>query len=647
MARSMSGRAVGLLLAAVTWMGCGDDPARVVAVRGCGLDAGTDSTSVRLRIRGDFAPRRDHQLVLGEGESGTLQTVPDRAGGITVEGLFGDDVVVAVGRTPRIRTNGEMPVYYAPPLAMCPVESGVASRRVGATAVGALGDVLFVGGLDDEDALLTDIVTFEDEAGTAAASPGRISIPSTGQTVHPMGGRRFVIVGGAGAGNVLSSALLVDLDVPAGQDPVGEQPILLNVNGQVQPRAHHAGVVLSDGRALIAGGCAQVNETSACVAPAGDVLGSALYVEQLGAELDLVQAPPLDTPRFGHTMLAGRDDVVLVVGGTNGLNQPATSIERLVPESDRWEVLPFDPGTLPGGAQTLAGAALLEGGTVLLVRSDGSMAWAGPEGGGLLDGFEPLPAAPTRAVSVLPGDRVLVDAFLVPALSVGGGAILDLAQEPGGMPLPTREGSHHARLDDGTVLLAGGLDPDTGAAALPFLLRLRPPLDGPDEDLPRLGAASNFLTNDPREGFVTVEGGVLTLASTGPVETFPSRWIHMRGIRSASFRLEAEVRSNGGRAYVVLLQGSLAAVALALDAGRVAVSSRDATGAVENRTCDGSRGFTGGQLRVDVHGSEVVLSDGEGRVARCVVGLEGPFAAGFAVSGSGTVTVGSVRVART
>src|SRR5690606_20740482 len=56
-------------------------------------------------------------------------------------------------------------------------------------------------------------------------------------------------------------------------------------------------------------------------------------------------------------------------------------------------------------------------------------------------------------------------------------------------PLPPpgqRTGAAVAVLADGSVLVAGGRDPVDDSPAIPFFVRVRPELDGPDERLPAI-----------------------------------------------------------------------------------------------------------------------------------------------------------------
>src|SRR5690606_28080632 len=80
-------------------------------------------------------------------------------------------------------------------------------------------------------------------------------------------------------------------------------------------RAHHAGVVLPDGRILVTGGCATTVGTE-CEPIIEGAIGSAFYVERSGNGVVFDDdVPPLKYPRFGHTMLVSRDGIAFVVGG--------------------------------------------------------------------------------------------------------------------------------------------------------------------------------------------------------------------------------------------------------------------------------------------------------------------------------------------
>src|SRR5690606_38324350 len=98
----------------------------------------------------------------------------------------------------------------------------------------------------------------------------------------------------------------------------------------------------------------------------------------------------------------------------------------------------------------------------------------------------PDPIRAPRSLVSLPGERVLADGFLLPVAGVGstGAEARDLSMPTIDNPLPPpgqRTGAAVAVLADGSVLVAGGRDPVDDSPAIPFFVRVRPELDGPDE----------------------------------------------------------------------------------------------------------------------------------------------------------------------
>lgn len=116
---------------------------------GCGLE-GEVLTTVRVRARGDL-PAAEADSVLLDGGETSLDQLPGGVDAVTVEGLFGESVVLAVGRTPRLPQDGTQPVYFSPPDQLCPVESALEPRDRAAMAVAPSGVVLAAGGRAPKD----------------------------------------------------------------------------------------------------------------------------------------------------------------------------------------------------------------------------------------------------------------------------------------------------------------------------------------------------------------------------------------------------------------------------------------------------------------------------------------------------------------
>lgn len=156
----------------------------------------------------------------------------------------------------------------------------------------------------------------------------------------------------------------------------------------LRPLAGHTATLLSDGRVLIAGGCAVDGCTTSEVEPS-----SQFYVPGRG----FVPGPPMVHPRSSHTATRLPDGRVLIVGGWTREGTPALTEAEM-----------FDPTT--GRFQP---AGTLEGATTLL--PDGRVLLAG---GSKVDIFDPATGAHTpgpamprprhAATLVLPDGNILI-----------------------------------------------------------------------------------------------------------------------------------------------------------------------------------------------------------------------------------------------
>jgi hypothetical protein len=676
----------------------GDVEATLVAIRGCGLDD-VELSELAIVPRGDFPtvePTESH------GGVERLPDLPENAAGITVEGRF-EDISEAVGRTSRLGGKGDIPVYFAPIEELCVVRSTIDERELGAVAVGPEGDVLLAGGRDvlgsGEGTLLREIMHTRDDDEIVASLPSGMPVATTGFVVVPLGGRRFAAIGGAKSdGHVVDQIVPIDLDAP---DPTGD-PWRITVDG-VDPvaRAYHAAAVLPNGRSLVSGGCRALDVDNRCDPSVGHVLRSTFAVEppvDASEEPTFQRGPDHIVARYDHQLLASRDGVLFAVGGRSVEGRRVITIERLRPGTFAWEV--YGPTQDLGLAadDAITGAALLEGGLLAVITAQGAIGWVsehaadrwwqpGDDTFAWCDGeaatpgchhdesVGPVPELDHRRLLVLPDERVLADTFLLPVGHVGLGPAdaFDVSQVRPDQIVPpqsARVASDVLQLADGTVLFAGGRVTDTLAYATPFLLRFRPDLEGPDERIPDVAdlQPGSFIAHDPaiyesmqnpddpNELIETgtertrFEDGELRLQSISVVQEIPERWAHVRSFRSASFRFEVNLRTDGDAvAHLVLSHGAIARTSIVLGGGRVEGVQLGADGVTKSPfTC------VGGGLDLDetrtvrfvVTPEKVVVSASGIEIASCPGTGEVPAALGLGVSGGGSLFASGMRLTR-
>jgi hypothetical protein len=472
-----------LLLVLSIQSGCGGpETIELAAIRGCGLDQAF--SGLRVRVLGDLAPGGGTELLLGPGERGRIPALPDRATGIAAEGLFGT-TVTAVGRSYGIdptlaigRIAGSdddassLSVYFAEPDSLCALDEQP-SPRTSPSAAGLAGDLLLAGGVDAQGELLDELVHVDLFSGELHPLAASLPSPRQGHVVHALQDRRFVILGGAEPDVALDQLLIVDV-AHASVEVAGP----LRVDGEpqalAQPASARSGV---DGRILLAGGCDEVDAQARCEG----ALDLALWIDlnQLGSNGGTQRLPDLVVARHAADALVSADGVAWIAGGLDADGIGLGSVERLHP-GGAWELV----YTLPSGA-AVVGFTLLDGGLVLLAESSGTIHWWSEAGSGSLDPTSrapPLdPTTTARPLVTLPGERVLVDAWLFNPAT----AAVDPALERELLSADPRMGAELLTLPDGTVLFVGGETHDAELAATP-LLRLRPRLDGPDEWIPEL-----------------------------------------------------------------------------------------------------------------------------------------------------------------
>jgi hypothetical protein len=661
------------VLAGVLVLGTGcqePDPPRLVARVGCGVDGDLVDT-LRVQARGDFPTRGGTQVLLSGGEA-TLAWGELPVEAVTVEGLFGQ-TVEAVGRTARLTEEGDIPVYFARVDGVCPVQAPAAPRRDVAVAVGPLGDVLVVGGRDGRGALLDEVLHVHDEDDGITTLSERLPTPRVGHSLHAIGERRFVVVGGASTGPVaLDHVVVVDLDAEGSL--VGPpRPVALDED-EGPARAHHAAATSPDGRVLVVGGCKRVTSEAQCDLDGDDeeprVYGTGIWIERVGSGLRFRPGPELVVPRYGAFLVFQRDGVAFLVGGRDAEGRPVHVIERYRPETIRFRRYGGDLRRSLDGDLAVVGATVLEGGVVVLLLADGRIhwineqereeyrpwsGWCESDGRCFADLDGPGPAT-RRGVVTLPGERVLADGVLLPVagLGLGGANVLDPFEPGPGRPVAAarRVETMPVVLADGSVLLVGGVDSATGELATPLVLRLRPELDGPDERIPEVDrAARGSLVAHDLERAV-LEGETLRLLATESSDPrFPRVRAHARGFRSASFRFDMTVQVTSGAVvpHVVLEHGGVEALSVSLGPDGMKAHVRDPQERVQSVSCSptGLRFDEPQVLRVEVRDAGVLVRAGGELLGQCPITREPRrWSVGVGASGSGEMLVSGVRLSR-
>lgn len=659
----------------VALSGCGPEPPMLVAQVGCGVDDDLIS-SLRVQARGDFPTTGGTQVLLSDDEAtmawGSLPVV-----GVTVEGLLGQ-TVEAVGRTARLAEEGDIPVYFARVDGLCPVEDDVGPRTGVAAAVGPEGDVVMVGGRDAQGELPGDVILFHDQEGQAMRLPGAAPVARVGHSLHALGERRFLVVGGASEGPAAhDDVVLIDLEDEG--DPVGDPvPVVLPLEDD-PARAYHAAAMGPDGRILLVGGCKRLIDGAECALDDGadgddpSVLGTGVWIESVGSSLVFRPGPEVVVPRFGATIVFDRDGVAFLAGGADADGQPVHVVERYRPDALRFRRYGGEPRGDLDMDLPVAGVAALEGGLVVLVMADGRIHWITEHTrdeyrpwSGWCEGegpcFADLAGAQVvarRGLITLPGERVLADGIVVPVAGLGldGADVIDLFVPGPGRPVSTdrRVDTTPVLLADGSVLLVGGRDPSSGALARPLALRMRPALDGADERIPEVDRAApgSLVVHDPERA--VLEGETLRLLATESTDPrFPRVRARARGFRSTSLRFEATVQVTSGEVvpHIMLGHGGLEAISLSLEPDRIQAHVRDAQERVEDYSCApvGLRFDEAKVLRVEVRPDGVLLREGGEILAQCPTGAEPSMArqwsVGVGASGTGEMLVYGVRLTR-
>ncbi len=264
-----------------------------------------------------------------------------------------------------------------------------------------------------------------------------------------------VLVAGGGGG-VPKAAWLFD--------PAADRWI--STGSLAKARSEHTATRLADGRVLVVGGETRQRGRWRATAAAE------IYDQTTGR---WTKARPMSTPRRLHTAALLADGRVLVVGGVGRDLIPLASAEVYDPPTDRWTRV--DPMSEPRIFHTLSiladGRALVVGGSPHPLSSSGVELFDPTDG--TWRSAAPLPdTRHSHTATIMRDGRVLIAGGVGPGDPPGTGEFLATAliydpaadswKPTDAMSVPRVE--HTATLlDDGRVLVTGGLGPEAGATS--------------------------------------------------------------------------------------------------------------------------------------------------------------------------------------
>ena len=535
------GRATEVLFAAVCLLAAcsGETRIRLVPLdpvgTGCGRPA--DATTLRVVALGDFASRT---RTIGFGDALDIDNLPGDTRQLTVEVLGAGGVVLAIGKTATFELSAlgdgdEIPVVMAPPGGMCPV-SALGVAQMAPTLIRAGDGVLLLGGRDARGPVI-DAEWYDPRTGRFSEVPvpppwaGSFGFAGASAVALPDG--TVAVIGGA-----VGAYAIFDPATRAFRDPPG---------ALLEDRAFHAAVALDDGRVLLAGGCAVGADGLPDCQPADADRQASILTLASGR---LVRSAVVAGTVAGATAVleASGDDLagpprVLLAGGTDADDRPVAFAQRFAIEdvaSERVDGVPGVPVALDGGAVLVAlsptgtplgsaavippgRAARVVGATTprrdatLTLLEDGSVLALGGAGASRY-----FPEAGRWQTDAIPGEG--------PDELVGHGAV---------------------RLDDGSVLIAGGRDGDDPVASAYVL---RPSLVGPFAGAlvaAAVQAGEDFDENavSPLDPARLTREATWRLTADGPGLR---SWVVVTGPRMTDGVLQASVLATGGGAAVLV-----------------------------------------------------------------------------------------------
>jgi Kelch motif protein len=476
---------------------------------------GATVNSVRVEALGDF-PLEATLTAAASPSAPAALDLPRATRVVAVEG-FGPTGLAAFGRTAPLVLDdvkgGTLGIAYGPPDGLCATDNMKVARSGHRLTTLGSGMVLATGG--DQVVEIYDPAT----AKWTMLTPPLRSDQVAAQAATALADGGALVTGGASADRQVVTPAATRFD-GVGRRVGADRLLLLG-------RAGHSATALADGRVFVAGGC-----TAFAGAACNSVTATTeIYDPQSDS---FAVGPPLLSPRWDHDAVRRGDGTVLLVGGRDATG--ATPPTEVV---DPDEFRSFAAGVIAGRAAPLAT------GSVLLVGSASASLWLAPGEPALpLTAPATLASAPTLTALDDGGVLVAGDGLVV---FDGRSALTTLAT-----PFP-RHAQAAARLGDGTVLLAGGLD-GSGAPSTSAALYFRSPLSA-WSSLPPLTLEG---PNDPylprRADRAAAAAGRLVVSAPSPSsDGRPAEFALVAGMQVADFGLDLLTGRRGAASSAALL----------------------------------------------------------------------------------------------
>lgn len=276
--------------------------------------------------------------------------------------------------------SGDVNVLILPHLTPCPLTNGVGARAASTLAAIGANRVMIVGGTGGSAGVpatyVADLTT-----GLVAPVTHDVNTARVGATVTAFGDGALLAGGVSVADGTAQKTAEVYSASLGGFDP--SRTVTLDV-----PRAHHAAVVLADGRTLLIGGSSDA---------AGKNLLSTLYAitpgQNTGTEIGITT---LAYPRLDPIAVRLASGEILVAGGKDASGTPVTHMEWISYEAGTNEQQSPQPW---GGAPFTM--TPLEGGGALVVETQFDTTWVVGEIGDVAEA--PQAVLPTLSNAVLFG----------------------------------------------------------------------------------------------------------------------------------------------------------------------------------------------------------------------------------------------------